>query len=232
MSPDKRGANPRIREAPGSFGPSRAEYAVLMPARPAPRRVDIVLFPGFELLDVFGPVEALSMAEERVGIRLLGPVAGTVASSQGTEVVAAAAWADAETPDIVLVPGGAGTRDLVHDGAFLTWLRGWADEAAIVASVCTGSAVLAAAGLLDGYRATSNKLAYAWATGFGTEVDWQRRARWVVDRNRWTSSGVSAGTDMALALLDSIVEPGAGDRAARLIEHERNSDPDRDPFAA
>lgn len=216
----------------GSFTPDSAGYAVHMPAGSVRRRVDIVLFPGFELLDVFGPVEVLSMEDERVEVRLLGPVAGPVASSQGAEILAPSAWPDAEAPDIVLVPGGAGTRHLVHDRAFLAWLRDWAAGAEIVASVCTGSAVLAATGLLDSYRATSNKLVYAWATGFGTSVDWQPRARWVVDGNRWTSSGVSAGTDMALALLDTIIGPGAGDRAAQQIEHERNADPHRDPFAA
>ena len=88
-------------------------------------------------------------------MNLLGPVAGPVRSSQGTEVIAEAAYADVPTPGIVMVPGGIGTRVLARDARFLSWLSAWAQPAELVASVCTGSALLAAAGLLDGYRATS-----------------------------------------------------------------------------
>lgn len=195
------------------------------------RRVSIVLFDGFELLDVFGPLELLSIEPERIEVELVGPRAGSVASSQGAEVVAPIAYAEAGAPDIVLVPGGAGTRRLVHDAAFLDWLRSWSLDAALVTSVCTGSAVLAAAGLLEGRRATSNKLAFAWAAGHGGDVDWAPSARWVEDGDRWTSSGVAAGMDMTAALMDRILGDGAGTRAAAVAELELHLDADRDPFA-
>ena len=150
------------------------------------RRTAVVLFDGFELLDVFG---------------LVGPAAAPVRSAQGPEAVAHHSCQEAPRPDVVLVPGGIGTRRLVKDDAFLGWLAAWAAPAELVTSVCTGSALLAAAGLLDGYRATSNKRAFDWVTRQGPRVDWVPTARWVEDRDRWTSSGVAAGMDMALAVI-------------------------------
>lgn len=195
------------------------------------RGVSVVLFEGFELLDVFGPVELLSRFPDEIEVRLLGPEAGPVRSSQGTEVVATTGYRDAATPDIVMVPGGIGTRALVADNHFLDWLREWASGAAIVTSVCTGSGVLAAAGLLDGYRATSNKIAFDWASGQGDDVEWVYSARWVHDRDRWTSSGVAAGIDMIGALLAELFGPAEAQRGANEIEYELHTDPERDPFA-
>jgi putative intracellular protease/amidase len=195
------------------------------------RRVSVVLFEGFELLDVFGPVELLAMLPEDFAVTLVGPVAGPVRSSQGTEVIAEAAYADAAAPDIVMVPGGMGTRVLAGDAGFLSWLSAWAEPAGLVTSVCTGSALLAAARLLEGYRATSNKLAFAWTSSHGQDVTWVARARWVQDRNRWTSSGVAAGMDMTAALIASLHGQQAAADAARRIELEIHPDPDWDPFA-
>jgi transcriptional regulator GlxA family with amidase domain len=194
-------------------------------------RVSVVLFEGFELLDVFGPVELLGMLPEDFAVNLVGPVVGPVRSSQGTEVIAGAGYAEAPTPDIVMVPGGMGTRMLVREAGFLSWLSAWAQPAKLVTSVCTGSGVLAAAGLLDGYRATSNKLAFAWASSHGQDVTWVAKARWVQDRDRWTSSGVAAGMDMTAALIASLKGQQAAADAARRIELEIHADPDWDPFA-
>ena len=163
--------------------------------------MSVVLFDGFELLDVFGPVELFGMVPGKVDVEFVGPQAGAVASGQGAQAIATSGYAAAAPADIVLVPGGRGTRRLVADGRFLSWLRGWAGSASLVTSVCTGSALLAAAGLLDGYDATSNKRAFDWVRTHGEDVRWIRRARWVEDRDRWTSSGVAAGMDMAVALL-------------------------------
>ncbi len=196
------------------------------------RRVSIVLFDGFELLDVFGPVELFSMVPDRLVIEFVGPESGPVPSSQGVEVVATLAYDTAPAPDIVLVPGGPGTRSLVTDERFTAWLRNWAEPASLVTSVCTGSALLAAAGLLDGYRATSNKAAFDWVTTCGPGVDWIGRARWIEDRDRWTSSGVAAGMDMAAALLAHLFGSAVADEAADHAELEIHKDSSWDPFAA
>lgn len=196
------------------------------------RQVDVVLFDRFELLDVFGPLELYGAMRDRFAIRLIGPAGGPVASAQGPAVVADYGYADAPVPGMVLVPGGIGTRTLVEDRGFCEWLTAWAAEAELVTSVCTGSAVLAAAGLLDGYRATSNKRSFDWVVSQGPKVEWVARARWVQDRDRWTSSGVAAGMDMTLAVIAGLHgEPLAGD-LAEAVEYEWHRDPAWDPFAA
>lgn len=196
------------------------------------RDVSMVLFDGFEVLDVFGPIELLSnVPTEPFTITLIGPEAGPVRSAQNIEVVATKKYQDAVVGDIVMVPGGVGTRRLVNDHEFLAWLLGFASSAELVTSVCTGSAVLAAAGLLDGYRATSNKMAFRWASKQGKNVTWVPQARWVEDRNRWTSSGVAAGMDMTAALIRFLCGDEAADRAAAITELEIQRDPNHDPFA-
>lgn len=195
------------------------------------RHVTVVLFEGFELLDVFGPVELFSRVPELLSTDLIGPGAGPVTSNQGTTVIATRGYDDAAIPDIALIPGGQGTRQLVEDTQFLEWLHEWARPARLIASVCTGSAVLAAAGLLDGHRATSNKASFGWASKHGENVTWVPQARWVEDRDRWTSSGVAAGMDMAAALLSKLYGRPVAQQAAAGIELEIHEDPSWDPFA-
>jgi transcriptional regulator GlxA family with amidase domain len=196
------------------------------------RVVSIVLFEGFELLDVFGPVELLAHLPERFSLQMLGPAPGPVASAQGSEAVATHGYSTARPADIVLVPGGIGTRRLASEPGFLSVLRDLAGPASHVTSVCTGSGVLAAAGLLDGYRATSNKRAFAWASSQGPGVTWVPEARWVEDRDRWTSSGVAAGMDMTLALIAQLHGDQVALGVADGIEYEWHRDPSWDPFAA
>ncbi|MHB2253043.1 DJ-1/PfpI family protein [Corynebacterium aurimucosum] len=195
-----------------------------------PFRITVVLFEGFELLDVFGPVQ-LFQAVPDVTVVFAGPTGEPVASSQGVEVVPTMPYGQIEPTDVLLVPGGKGTRKLVEDESFLSWLRGVGAQAPMVASVCTGSAVLAAAGLLEGYTATSNKRAYSWATSFGGDVSWRPEARWVHDRNRWTSSGVAAGMDMTVALIAHLVSDSAAIDAANFAEYDAHCDSEWDPFA-
>lgn len=195
------------------------------------RHVAIILFDGFELLDVFGPVELLFLTPGFT-VDYYGPRPGPVSSSQGGQVVAEHAYDELTDPDIVLLPGGIGTRRLVEDEAFLERLRNIGSAASIVTSVCTGSGVLAAAGMLESYRATSNKLSFGWASSFGTDVEWAATARWVHDRDRWTSSGVAAGMDMTAALITDLCGPEAARDAAVSAELEVHVDSTWDPFAA
>lgn len=160
------------------------------------RTIGVVLFDGFELLDVFGPLEMYGIAKEHFDIRLVAQRGGEVAGAQGPKSVADHTFDDAVDYDILLVPGGMGTRSEVKNDALLSWLRTQAEKVEYMTSVCTGSALLAKAGILDGIRATTNKLAYRWVTAQGPEVLWQAQARWVEDGRFFTSSGVSAGIDM------------------------------------
>ena len=195
------------------------------------RQITAVVFDGFELLDVFGPLEIFGVLTGQFCIALVGPEAGPVRSAQGPEVVAGLSYEDAPSSEIVLVPGGRGTRGLVNDQDFTGWLARWSAGAEFITSVCTGSALLAAAGLLDGYRATSNKQAFAWAREQGPDVEWVPQARWVEDHNRWTSSGVAAGMDMALALVARLHGERLAGLVADAIELEWHRDPAWDPFA-
>lgn len=199
---------------------------------PVNHSVAVVLFEGFELLDVLGPVELFSRLPDEYPVTFVAPKAGRVRSSQGIEVIATDSLDDTDAPFILMVPGGMGTRRLVDDTRFLDALARCATTAQLTTSVCTGSALLAAAGLLEGYRATSNKRAFAWASGHGQHVEWIPQARWVQDRDRWTSSGVAAGMDMTAALIGHLSGADAAAVAAREIELDVHSDPGWDPFAA
>ncbi|WP_210602952.1 DJ-1/PfpI family protein [Brevibacterium oceani] len=196
------------------------------------RNVAVVLFDGFEVLDVFGPVELFSRLPDAFALTYVTAQPGRVRSAQGIEVIATESFDTANTPDIVMVPGGMGTRQLVDDRSFLGSFVNWSAGAELITSVCTGSAVLAAAGLLDGYRATSNKKAFTWAAEHGEGITWVPQARWVEDRDRWTSSGVAAGMDMTAALIAHFHGAEAAATAANEIELDIHTDPDWDPFAA
>jgi len=196
-----------------------------------PLKIGAVLFPGFELLDVYGPLEMFGMLGKRVVITMLAERPGQIRSHQGPMGVADAALGETPGLDLLLVPGGQGTRTEVQNDRLLDQLKTRSDEARFVASVCTGSALLARAGVLDGVRATSNKLAFDWVKTQGPRVKWIREARWVEDGKFFTSSGVSAGMDMALGLIQCAFGKAASVDAARLAEYTWHEDRTRDPFA-
>jgi transcriptional regulator GlxA family with amidase domain len=197
------------------------------------KTVGIVLFEGFELLDVFGPAEAFGvLAELGLGtVLLVAAKAGPVASAQKLRAVADHGFADCPHLDVILVPGGMGTRHLVKDAPTLDWLRKRTVDAEAVTSVCTGAAVLAAAGLLDGKRATTNKRVFQWVAQQGPRVNWIKEARWVEDGKFATSSGVSAGIDMALAQIAHLYGQEAADQVAIGMEYDWHRDASWDPFA-
>jgi len=198
-----------------------------MPAGEGPKPLLYgLIFPGFEMLDLYGPFEMLAFHWD---VRLTATDPGPVRASRGPESLAEAA---PEGPiDILLVPGGMGARAGVEDARLIALLDRLAGEARLTATVCTGSALLARTGRLDGRRATTNKRAFDWVRGQGPGVDWQESARWVVDGPSWTSSGVAAGMDMALALIADAKGREAADRLAWQVEYRWEDDPENDPFA-
>lgn len=192
-------------------------------------KVNVVLFPDFETLDAFGAAEILSRVGE-YGLRFFSASGGLVVSRQGVRV-ATEKQSDADFAGILLVPGGHGTRSLVKDADFIGQLAGAAEKSQYCLTVCTGSALLAKTGLLDGRRATSNKKAMDWVKSVGPRVAWVDCARWVVDGKFYTSSGVSAGIDMALGFVSDRFGPERAESIADGIEYLWNSDRDSDPFA-
>jgi len=191
----------------------------------------IVLFPGFELLDVMGPAEMFGNLREQIDMHMVAPQAGLVESAQKTNVDAPFSFDEHPHFDWLLVPGGQGTRALVRDEGFLTGLQQLAASAQLVMSVCTGSGLLAKAGLLDGRKATSNKFSFNWATEQSDKVEWIKKARWVDDGDRVTSSGVTAGTDMALAVIEREFGKEIAEKLAVYTEYQRETDSSQDPFA-
>ena len=229
----------------GLFSGARNEIALADDAPKAGekkvRTLGVVLYPGFEVLDVFGPVEMfMSLAPEQMRVIMVAEQAGPVPSGSmgdkagnwtGPKVVADYSYEDAPDIDILMVPGGAGTIKQLNTAATLEFLRNASGKAELVTSVCSGSALLAKAGVLDGHKATCNKQYYNLLISNGPKVQWQPKARWVEDGKFITSSGVSAGIDMSLAVIARLYGEETAERIANGTEYTWSKDPADDPFA-
>lgn len=226
---------------------------------PRTLRIGILVFDGFEPIDVWGFTEAFAIA------RFLGtgysspppypfevvlisnqckPDGGGAAapapvkSANGPRVAPDCFRDEAleQTIDLLMIPGGSGTRVLLADDhpeerrALLDWVRSMDERVAILSSVCTGAAVLAAAGLLDGKPAATNHAAFGWVAGFGPRVHWDNVSRWA-DAGRYvTSAGVSAGTDMAFYLVERLAGRAIAEVAAMAAEYDWHRDPEEPIF--
>ena len=195
------------------------------------RRLGALLFPGFELLDTFGPLEMFGNMPGAVDIVTVAERKGPVRSGQGPSAMADYGFDDCPPLDLLLIPGGMGTRTEVDNAALIDWLRQRASSAEVVMTVCSGTALLARAGLLDGRRATTNKMFFHEVTEQGPRVEWVREARWVEDGKYATSSGVSAGIDMALAVIAKLAGTQVSDSLAVATEYDWHRDAAWDPFA-
>jgi putative intracellular protease/amidase len=195
------------------------------------RRLGVLLYPGFELLDVFGPLEMFGNLTGVIDVAVVAQNLGPVASAQGPAVNAEHDFSNCPRLDLLLVPGGLGTREQIDNQPLVDWLRERSEAAEVVMSVCTGSALLACAGVLDGRRATSNKMFFNWVAEQRPQVRWVKEARWVEDGKFATSSGVSAGIDMALAVIARLLGQQTSDALAVATEYEWHRDPAWDPFA-
>jgi len=120
---------------------------------------------------------------------------------------------------------------MLENEAFIARLAELAEQARYVLSVCNGAFLYAKAGVLDGRRATTYKARMDKAEELFPQVRWERNARWTVDGNRYVSSGVSAGTDMALGFIADICGREIAEKTARYAEYTWNADPNNDPFA-
>ena len=207
--------------------------------------VGILLFPGFELLDVFGPAEAFSATcypgqqvsdgtARPFNVLYLAERAGPVlAGNRGNAHITPDATIYAAPPlDIVMVPGGLGTRTEVYNRVLIDWLREMDSRVQLMTSVCTGAALLAQTGLLEGRTATTNHLAFDWVTQVSPPgIHWTRQLRWVDEGGRYiTSAGVSAGTDMACHLVRRLFGPEVAQQTVRGMEYRWDPDPSHQPF--
>ena len=183
--------------------------------------VVMLLYPRMTQLDLTGPFEVLSRFEE-LDLHLVWKTADPVADGGGLRILPTTTFADCPQADILFVPGGPGQLALMEDQEVLTFLREQAKSAGHVTSVCTGSLVLAAAGLLTGHRATCHWLSIDQLKHFGVEPVPERV---VVDRDRMTGAGVTSGIDFALTLAASLF----GEERARRVQLAMEYDP-KPPF--
>ena len=132
----------------------------------------------------------------------------------------------------MLIPGGLGTRKEVNNLLLIEKIKELSEASKYVLTICTGSALLAKSGLLDGKKATTNKRAFSWVSSQGTHVEWDKKARWKVDGKYYTSSGVSAGMDMAFGFLADRHGTDFARKGAKEIEYNWVEDKDNDNFVA
>jgi transcriptional regulator GlxA family with amidase domain len=189
-----------------------------------------ILYNGFELLDLYGPLEMFGNLKPEIEIITVAEKAGPVPSFQGPQTVAEYDYQNCPPLNLILVPGGFGTIKELKNQAIMTFLKQKAPTAKVIMSVCSGSWLLAKAGLLDGRRATSNKVYFKMATQQSDQVQWISEARWVEDGPVFTSSGVSAGIDMSLAVIASLYGEDKAMEIANYTEYVWNKNSDEDPF--
>jgi transcriptional regulator GlxA family with amidase domain len=191
------------------------------------RRIGIVLFDGVEELDAVGPWEVLSYwtrkyPDDGFEVFTLSPAGGLVECAKGLRVQADHTLADAPAVEVLVHPGGRGTRPLLRDPAYLDWIRRQRAAAPLLTSVCTGSLVYAAAGLLAGRPATTHWSDLEELAGLDPTIQLRPDDRFVDDGDLITSAGVSAGIDMALHLVARL----AGVERARQIRRGIQYDPE------
>jgi len=192
--------------------------------------VGILLFEEFETLDVFGPVEILGRLKNDFKIKFYSLAGGDISNSHGVTIFTKILEEIENGVDIFLIPGGYGTRTEVENEPLLKAIREIAESSRYVLTVCTGTSLLAKTGLLDFKNATSNKIAFEWVITNGPNVNWIRKARWVVDGKFYTSSGVTAGMDMTLDFLKDLHGVDVARQLAEQIEYEWTEDSKNDSF--
>lgn len=184
----------------------------------------ILLYEGFTALDAVGPYEVFARLPD-ASITFVARTSGAVTSDTGTlQLMAPSTLSETNRPDVAVIPGGPGQVQAMEDEAILSWVREVHAASTWTTSVCTGSLILAAAGILRGRRATSHWLALEQLTGLGATPVAERV---VFDGKVVTAAGVSAGIDLALALAGRI----AGPRIAQTIQLAIEYDP-APPYAA
>lgn len=214
--------------------------------------IGIIIFDGFEPIEVWGPLEYLTSlsAFYKMTLSIIsyqkGPVKGTVSarlqphlggdfgSTLGAETAVTHTFADAPALDVILIPGGTGVINatLSNRTEIEEFLIRRADQAEYILGLSFGVTHLARSGLLNSKRATTNKSGYQWIVNYGPEVNWVPQARWVVDGKFWTASGMMASLDMTYAWLSHVYgAEGPVNQQTNSIEYAPHLDSSWDPYA-
>lgn len=190
-------------------------------------RIAIFLFDGAEELDWAGPWEVLSAwaaywPDDGVEVLTVARSRGPITAAKGLRVLPDATWDSIGDIDVLVYPGGRGTRDHLGDEEIAAWLRGLADRGTLMTSVCTGALVFADTGLLDGGPATTHWSTLGLLGDLGSDIEVRAEDRFVDRGPVITAAGVSAGIDMALHLVARL----AGDERAREVRRAIQYDPE------
>ena len=182
-------------------------------------RIAIPVFPRLTALDAIGPYEVLQRVPT-IDVTFVGHERGEVRTENGMlGLTADAAFEELPDPDVIVFPGGVGSRPLQHDEHVLAWLREAHGGSRLTTSVCTGSLVLGAAGLLDGLSATTHWACYGELAAHGARPTSERVVEHL-ERRIITAAGVSSGIDMALRLVELLVDETAARAAQLMIEYD------------
>jgi putative intracellular protease/amidase len=195
------------------------------------RTLAAVVFPGFQTLDYFGPVEMLGDPTYEINVVTVAAGTDPVPSRHGQRIVPDITMAERTKYDLLFIPGGDSALEECTTPDMLQWIRDVSENAERVMAVCTGTIVLGMAGVLDGKKATTNKLDFTSTVHLAPKVNWVKEARWVEDGKFFTSSGVSAGIDMALGALANLYGEAKAEETAIGCEYSWQRNPNEDPFA-
>lgn len=195
--------------------------------------VGILIFEQVEVLDFAGPFEVFSRVRLTPGVDsrrsedsapfsvfTVARSRASIRATGGLQVIPQYAFDDAPPIDLLVVPGGFGTRPLLEDGDVLGWIRRTAARSRLVTSVCTGALLLAKAGLLEGRRATTHWGALDLLASLGGKIVVEREAR-VVDDGVISSAGVASGIDMSFLVVEKLFGREVADETAKYIEYRR-----------
>ncbi|KAK1972105.1 DJ-1/PfpI family protein [Colletotrichum sublineola] len=208
-----------------------------------PVNIGTVVFRAMDMLDIFGPLDALQLVAKNRHLNLhliaatLDPVT-TAPQAAGMNAYNSSFWPTIQPTatfdddldlDVLLIPGGPGIRAPGLE-PIVDYVKRYYPRVKYLISICTGASFAARSGVLDGKRATTNKASWKLITDMGPKVKWVSPARYVNDGNVWTSSGVSSGLDLIMAFIDQVYGEEMATKVGRIMEYIPN-DSDWDPFA-
>jgi transcriptional regulator GlxA family with amidase domain len=190
------------------------------------KNIAIFLFDDVEVLDFAGPFEVFAVTDELRGydtfnVFTFAENIGTIRARNGLKVVPHFARENCPAPHILVVPGGAGTRPLLHKPALLEWLRLKSRHAELTMSVCTGALVLAKAGLLEGLRATTHHECFNLLRETAPDIEVVETERFIDNGRILTAAGISAGIDGSLHVVERLLGREAAENTARYMEYRR-----------
>lgn len=212
---------------------------------PPPVNYAVILFPAFEVIDVFGPLSILNLLSlaQPLNLYILAPTLNPVSTQPRMITVAKSNFSETILPthtfdnapediEVLIIPGGLGTRAPSPElDPHVAFIKKTYPKLKYLIGICTGVGLVARTGILDGIRATGNKRSWSWVIAQSSKVHWISHARWVNSGNIWTTSGLTSGIDGAFDFVKSVYGEDVALNLANGLEYKRELDWRNDPFA-